>query len=42
MVGLAGYGAAPLSGIWLYNGIELVAMALVVWRVLTIRIQRLA
>ena len=31
--GLAGHGAAPLIGTWLYNGLEVVAFAVLAWRV---------
>src|SRR3954464_7215744 len=39
--GLAGHGADPLIGTWLYNGLELVAAALVAFRVVRIPEQRL-
>jgi two-component system cell cycle response regulator len=31
--GLAGHGASPLIGTWLYNGLEVVAFAVLAWRV---------
>jgi two-component system cell cycle response regulator len=40
--GLAGYGASPLIAVWLYDGLELVAFALLVWRVVAKADQRLA
>jgi diguanylate cyclase (GGDEF)-like protein len=40
--GLAGHGAAPLIGTWLYNGLEVVAFAVLAWRVVVVRDQRLA
>jgi diguanylate cyclase (GGDEF)-like protein len=40
--GLAGHGDAPLVGLWLYNGIELLATGLLIHRVVTVRRNRLA
>ena len=40
--GLAGRGADPLIGTWLYNGIEVLATVLLVARVILVRRQRLA
>ena len=40
--GLAGHGADPLIGTWLYNGIEVLATVLLVARVIMVRRQRLA
>jgi two-component system, cell cycle response regulator len=42
LAGLGGYGANPLVGTWLYNGIEMLAVALVLGRVLKLPHQRLA
>jgi diguanylate cyclase (GGDEF)-like protein len=40
--GLAGYGDEPIVGTWLYNGLEVVALAVVLCRVVMIEYQRLA
>jgi diguanylate cyclase (GGDEF)-like protein len=40
--GLAGYGASPLIGTWLYDGLEVLAFGLLVWGVLAKRDERLA
>jgi two-component system cell cycle response regulator len=40
--GLAGHGATPLIGTWLYNGLEVVAFAVLAWRVRVVSDQRLA
>ena len=39
--GLAGHGADPLVGTWLYSGLELTAAAVVAFRVLRVPEQRL-
>jgi diguanylate cyclase (GGDEF)-like protein len=40
--GLAGHGASPLIGTWLYNGLEVVAFAVLAWRVFVTSDQRAA
>jgi two-component system cell cycle response regulator len=40
VAGLAGHGAAPLIGSWLYNGLEVMAFVVLAWRVCVMPDQR--